>query len=134
MWRLMNRFQKAAIYRLREVHAENVGGDGPPRAQPSTTASLGGTPRPPPPPPPLAAPLPPLASGGLSSEQISAMMDTMRAQNDTLMRNQDQQAASNAQTMSSVAYLADALKQQLQLTKPAPAEEAHSYQGFEHST
>jgi len=134
VWRRLNSFQKAAIHRLRKVHAENVGRNGPPRAQPSTTASPGGTPRPPPPPPPPTAPLPPLASGGLSAEQISAMMDTMRTQNDTLMRNQDQQAATNAQIMSSVAYLADAVKQQLQLTKPAPAEEANTYQGFEYGT
>ncbi len=109
-WRTMNNYQRAAIYRLREEHAANQGAYRP-RAQPTTATTSGGTGGPPPP-PSAAAPLPPLASGGFSQEQISAMMKTMK-------RNHDQQAANIAQIMTSMSFLVDALKNQVQDNKGA---------------
>ena len=56
------------------------------------------------------------------------MMDTMRAQNDAMKRSQDQQAANNAQIMTSKPFLAYALKNQLRDNKGAPAEDTQEFE------
>ena len=55
-------------------------------------------------------PLWPLASLGMSQAQIDAMTATLQAQNDVLRRTQDQQASSNEQIMTSMAFLVDTMK------------------------
>ena len=47
------------------------------------------------------------------------MMKTMRDQNDAMKRNHDQQAANIAQLMTSMSFLVDALKNQVQDNKGA---------------
>ena len=46
----------------------------------------------------------------MNQTQLDDMMATLQAQSDALRRTQDQQAATNSQIMTSMAFLADAMK------------------------
>ena len=75
----------------------------------------------------LPAPLPPLVPQGLDHAQLSAMLDSMRIQIESIQRTQDVQAASTAHVMKGMSYLTDTMKQLSTSTTLKAAEKPYEF-------